>query len=407
MTIREYLKEKTALLARAGIDDAESEAFLCFEDSSGMPRAQIRLSLEKALADCFPADVISKIDDCFLRRAEHEPLAYIVRKAPFFDLEFAVGPGVLIPRFDTEILVETALGCLGFEQMLPGSPKLPIVCSTSAEKSCNTVTRPDISAFALSGAQQVYIEEPIPKRPLMILDLCTGSGCVGITIAHELQKKGIAFGLTMTDISEEAAAYAEENAKRILGGKEVSEFYPTAPDGVYMTSNKSLWQVVVTDLWPKAAAADSAETEAESVDEEKYDLIVSNPPYVTKEEMAELMPEVKEHEPALALTDGGDGLLIYRRIAEGLKDYLAPGGVIAVEHGCEQGEAVRNILSVALEKADAETPGEDRTKVGTGAITIKDYGDNDRVTCGGYLPAIGKNEEDEAASLADEVENER
>ena len=149
MTIQEYLKEKTALLARAGIDDAETEAFLCFEDSSGMPRAQIRLSLEKELSDCFSADVISKIDDCFSRRSSHEPLAYIVRKAPFFDLEFTVGPGVLIPRFDTEILVETALGCLGFEQTLPGSPKLPIVSSNQEEKSCNTVTRPDISAFTL------------------------------------------------------------------------------------------------------------------------------------------------------------------------------------------------------------------------------------------------------------------
>ena len=392
MTIQEYLKEKTALLARAGIDDAETEAFLCFEDSSGMPRAKIRLSLAKELSDCFSADVISKIDDCFSRRSSHEPLAYIVRKAPFFDLEFTVGPGVLIPRFDTEILVETALGCLGFEQMLPGSPKLPIVSSNQEEKSCNTVTRPDISAFTLSGVQQVYIEEPDPKRPLMILDLCTGSGCVGITIAHELQKRGIAFGLTMTDISEEAAAYAEENAKRILGGKKVSEFYPTAPDGVYITPNRSLWEVSITDLWPKMTVAGTSEnkTSGAAVDTameagiEKYDLIVSNPPYVTKEEMAELMPEVKEHEPALALTDGGDGLLMYHRIAEGLKDYLAPGGVIAVEHGCEQGEAVRKILSAALEKADAEAEAsvEDRTISGTKVITIKDYGNNDRVTCG-------------------------
>ena len=309
MTIQEYLKEKTALLARAGIDDAEAEALLCFETASGMNRATIRFSAEKALADCFPDDVVEKIDDVFSRRASHEPLAYIVRKAPFFDLEFAVGPGVLIPRFDTEILVETALGCLGFPQMLPGDPKLV----------------PDTTLV----------------RPVRILDLCTGSGCVGITIAHELQKKGVDFDLLMTDISPEAAAYAKENAKQILGDRD--------------NKSGSRWRVEITDLWPKDLSS-------------KFDLIVSNPPYVTKDEMEELAPEVRGHEPDLALTDGGDGLLMYRRIAEGLKEYLDPYGVIAVEHGCDQGEAVRKILNVALGNESA--------------LTIRDYGDKDRVTCG-------------------------
>ena len=341
MTIQEYLKEKTALLARAGIDDAEAEAFLCFETASGMNRAAIRFSAEKALADCFPEDVVERIDDVFSRRASHEPLAYIVRKAPFFDLEFAVGPGVLIPRFDTEILVETALGCLGFPQMLPGDPKLPIVMEIHTGKQCNTVTELEKSGFFVQGIVPMLVPDTTPVRPVRILDLCTGSGCVGITIAHELQKKGVDFDLLMTDISPEAAAYAKENAKQILGDSD--------------SKSGSRWRVEITDLWPKDLSS-------------KFDLIVSNPPYVTKDEMEELAPEVRDHEPDLALTDGGDGLLMYRRIAEGLKEYLDPYGVIAVEHGCDQGEAVRQILNVALGNESA--------------LTIRDYGDKDRVTCG-------------------------
>lgn len=367
VTIQDYLKEKTALLARAGIDDAETEAFLCFEDSSGMSRAQIRLSLAKDLSECLPEEVISRIDDCYTRRAAHEPLAYIVRKAPFFDLMFSVGPGVLIPRFDTEVLVETALGCLGFPQMIPGAPELPTVRKNKTERTCNTVTNTGITEFELEGEPPVFLEEPDLHSPVKILDLCTGSGCVGITIAHELQKKDIPFDLLMTDISPEAAAYAKENAERIL----VSKIGCT-------------WQVIVTDLWPKITPAGTSDDRSseEASCKEKFDLIVSNPPYVTKEEMAELMPEVKDHEPDLALTDGGDGLLMYRRIADGLKDFLAPGGVIAVEHGCSQGEAVREILSAALDNMDTEAAGEEDTKAGSRTITIKDYGNNDRVTCG-------------------------
>ena len=360
MTLGEYLNEKTTLLSRAGIPDAENEAWLCLMEGTGLSRSVLRFSLAKALAAgasspgaapdpaeggasvtagdsssedrivedgekiLLPESVFTRLEEIFSRRAGHEPLAYIVGSAPFYDLSFSVRPGVLIPRFDTEILVETALGALGFPQMLPDAPAVPQV--------------------RMRGA-----------RPVRILDLCTGSGCVGITIAHELQKKGVPFELTMTDISPEAAAVAEENGRRILG--------------------EGNWKVEVTDLWPDrgcpASAIDSEARASSSLPgvtrpNPMFDLIVSNPPYVTKSEMEELLPEVRDHEPAMALTDDGDGLLFYRRIVSGISEYLAPGGVLAVEHGAEQGPSVRDLMQQVL----------------SGILTIQDYGGHDRVTCG-------------------------
>ncbi|MBO4474638.1 MAG: peptide chain release factor N(5)-glutamine methyltransferase [Clostridiales bacterium] len=327
MTLSEYLEEKTTLLSRAGIPDAENEAWLCFMEGTGLSRSAIRFSLGNALSSVVSESSFGALEEIFARRAEHEPLSYIVGHAPFYDLTFSVGEGVLIPRFDTEILVETALGALGFPQMLPGAPQIPQVFSGAKEDSeadgrgSNSVTNTEISTFASPAA-----------RPVRVLDLCTGSGCVGITIAHELQKKGLAYDLVMTEISPRASAFAEENAKAILG--------------------EGTWKVELADLWPES--------------EDKYDLIVSNPPYVTKEEMTELLPEVSEYEPAMALTDEGDGLLFYRRIVEGLPRFLAPGGVLAVEHGCDQGEAVRDLMRPCL----------------SGILTVQDYGGRDRVTCG-------------------------
>ncbi|MBP5294479.1 MAG: peptide chain release factor N(5)-glutamine methyltransferase, partial [Lachnospiraceae bacterium] len=257
-----------------------------------------------------------------------EPLAYIVGHAQFYDLEFSVGEGVLIPRFDTEVLVETALKALG------------------------------VGVFPFPDT-----DGPVPQvntaAPFIIYDLCTGSGCVGITIAHELLKRSIPCRLLMTDISEEAASYAKKNAQEILG-------------------TKVFWEVQIADLWPEggsekggaAAATDANEGAHGAKSIPLADLIVANPPYITKDEMDELSVEVGKHEPHLALTDGGDGLTFYKRILEGLPQSLKDGGVFAVEHGYLQKENIRRLMPEYL----------------TDVISVKDYGDNDRVTCGRFEP---------------------
>lgn len=315
MTLQEYLKEKNTLLEQAGIEDAENEVWICLMSVTDLSRAQIRFSMSEEIEDVLAPATLWKLEDVFVRRADHEPLAYITGKTPFYDLEFSVGPGVLIPRFDTEILVETALKEIG-----------------------NIVTNIEMSGFS---------------DVVRIFDLCTGSGCVGITIAHELKQQCIPYELVMTEISPEAATYATANAQRILG------------DGD--------WRVELADLWPTDASMTAEVTQVDRNEMEptelpetsKADLIVSNPPYIPEEEMQELAPEVRNCEPSLALTDGGDGLALYRRIAQDIKKYLKPGGVLAVEHGYNQGEAVRGILGQTL----------------TDPRTIQDYGGHDRVTC--------------------------
>lgn len=344
MTLQEYLKYKTAFLERAEIDDAENEAWICLMTATDMSRSELRFSMGEELEDCLRPSTISKLETIFARRANHEPLAYIVGLAPFYNLEFSVGPGVLIPRFDTETLVETALAALGHEVMLAGAPDVPQV--RTAEEGLSGELTDGFSADSEddskgdsegidAGNIVTNIEITGISDAVRIFDLCTGSGCVGITIAHELQERGVPFELIMTDISPEASAFAKENAARILGDSD--------------------WKVMRADLWPDGDEAAW-----------KADLIVANPPYITKAEMDELSEEVRECEPELALTDGGDGLALYRRIAADLPKYLKTGGVLAVEHGCDQGVAVRELLGTVL----------------ASPMTIQDYGGNDRVTCG-------------------------
>ena len=311
MTVQEYLKEKTELFSRSGVPEAENEAWVVLETVSGLTRSSIRFSFAKELAEVVSGEVFSSLEKTYELRACGEPLAYIVGHAPFYDLEFSVGEGVLIPRFDTEVLVETALKALGVGDF-------PFPDTDGPVPQANTAA------------------------PFIIYDLCTGSGCVGITIAHELLKRNIPCRLLMTDISEEAASYAKKNAQEILG-------------------TRVSWEVKIADLWP----ADRAEKTGA-----RADLIVANPPYITKDEMDELSVEVGKHEPHLALTDGGDGLMFYKRIFAGLPQYLKDGGVFAVEHGYLQKENIRRLMPEYL----------------TDVISVKDYGDNDRVTCGRFEP---------------------
>ena len=301
MTLNEYLKEKTALFARCGIPEAEEEAWILFMTLTDMNKSQIRFSSEKDLFLLFSKEKTEEFDRAFLRRSEGEPIGYICGHAPFYDLEFSVGKGVLIPRFDTEILVESALIALGVE----GLP---------------------------APESDGEIPKVAHRGPVVILDLCTGSGCVGITIANELRKRNIPYELRMTEISDEAAAYARKNAEKILG--------------------KGSFEVEITDLWPK--------------EELKADILVSNPPYVEEKEMAELSREVRDHEPALALTDGGDGLAFYRRIIGDLGKYLKDGGVFLLEHGYRQKAPIREMMPEGAKDV----------------VCVKDYGGNDRVTAG-------------------------
>lgn len=215
------------------------------------------------------------------RRTKGEPLQYITGLAPFFGYDFLVDSRVLIPRFDTEVLVEAALS-----RLAPG---------------------------------------------MRVLDICTGSGCVPITLALEARRRGHSFlSIEGSDISEDALALARENAAR-------------------------------HDVKIRFFQSDLLETAGR-----EYGIITANPPYITQEEMGELDREVRDYEPHLALFGGEDGLAFYRRIALKAPAHLANAGWLLLEIGAAQAKSVREILeeaSFVVEEILKDLGGRDRVVV--------------------------------------------
>lgn len=239
------------------------------------------------------------------RRASGEPLAYILGYRHFYKECYKVCPGVLIPRADTEILVESALKFLGLNVMATG----------------DVLNVPE------------YRKEIVDIR---FADLCTGTGCIGISIANEIVRAGGNTKGYLIDISDTAIGVSTSNV----------ESQALKPEDI---------KVIKHDVLSSCPEL------------EKLDFIVSNPPYITNSEMEELESVVKDHEPDLALRAGDDGLDFYGPLVEYAKKLLKDGGALMVEHGCAQGEAVRRIFGQGGLK---------------NIITIRDYGGNDRVTLG-------------------------
>ena len=156
-----------------------------------------------------------------------------------------------------------------------------------------------------------------------VLDLCTGSGCIAIAV----RLLGNAKTVSASDISEEALAVAKKNAK--LHNAEIA-----------------FREGDLFEAWSSCSAMEKTTVETGN-STRKFDIIVSNPPYIPTAEIAGLMPEVREYEPLLALDGTEDGLLFYRRIAAECKEYLNPGGKVFLEIGCEQGRAVAELFRKA------------------------------------------------------------
>lgn len=239
------------------------------------------------------------------RRASGEPLAYILGYRHFYKECYKVCPGVLIPRADTEMLVESALQFLGLNAMATGDLlNIPFYA-----KDINEVR------FA---------------------DLCTGTGCIGISIANEIVRAGGSAKGYLIDISDTAIGISTSNV----------ESQALRPENI---------KIIKHDVLSSCPEL------------EKLDFIVSNPPYITNKEMDELDSVVKDHEPDLALRAGDTGLDFYGPLVEYAGKLLKDGGALMVEHGYEQGEAVRKIFAQGGLK---------------NCMIIKDYGGNDRVTIG-------------------------
>ncbi|MGN0106368.1 MAG: peptide chain release factor N(5)-glutamine methyltransferase [Hominilimicola sp.] len=251
MVISELVRET----AKSLTDNARFEAELMVMNVLGISRTQLVLDSKRNVT----AQQCEKVSEMVKRRQSGEPLQYILGECEFMSLDFYVESGVLIPRSDTETLAEAVL------------------------------------------------EKTDENKQVKILDICAGSGCIGISIAHFRPKAYI----DLVDISDKATEIAEKNIVR---------------NNVY--NRVKVQKMDILNEYPQ----------------EKYDLIVSNPPYIETEVIDTLQTEVREHEPRLALDGGTDGLIFYRRITEIAPEILKKGGIIAFEIGYNQGNAVRALM---------------------------------------------------------------
>ena len=299
MTWGELLSRGQEKLKDAGIIEYGLDAWYLFEAVFGMGRAQYFLHAADT-ADA-PEEKQKEFETALSRRAGREPLQYITGVQEFMGMEFQVDPHVLIPRQDTETLVEAVLS-----------------------------------------------ENKDPE--LSILDMCTGSGCIAISLARlgGYKKVGAA------DISREALKRAEKNAELLL-----------PPEGV-SSEPKQMLRFRESDMF---SAFDPVT--------EKFDVIVSNPPYIPSRVIEGLEPEVKNFEPRNALDGTEDGLFFYRCLAESCGRFLRENGKVYFEIGHDQGEAVSSLL---------KTHGFSDTRV------IKDLTGKDRVVCGRYQAAQRPNQ---------------
>ena len=258
MTNRQILVDGENILKNAGIEEYKSDAWLLFEYAFGMNRTSY---LVKADCEVVSDTAVTSFKDMVNERATRKPLQHITGVQEFYGLEFNVNENVLIPRQDTEILVEEAI------------------------KIINKLDCKDTGYH--------------------ILDMCTGSGCIAITLAKNCKNTVV----TGVDISDGALEVAVANKEK-----------NSATNVDFIQSN--LFENI----------------------NDKFDVIVSNPPYIESDVIDTLMQEVKDFEPRLALDGEADGLKFYREITKESLRHIKPSGYLLYEIGHNQGEAVSNIM---------------------------------------------------------------
>ena len=227
--------------------------------------------------------------ETFEKRRRRIPLAQILGRQSFYGLDFFVNEDVLIPRADTECLVDLVLE--DYADLAKQAGK------TYAEKR---------NSEHVPNKHEDTVENEANSSSLNILDLCTGSGCIGISVAKHLPYQE----LLLVDLSEKALAVAKKNAAKHLG------------------ENVTFLQ---SDLLT-------------GVQGKKFSLLLSNPPYIVSRVIPGLDREVSEYEPKMALDGGEDGLVFYRRIAKEAKAVLLPGARLYLEIGYDQGKSVKDIF---------------------------------------------------------------
>lgn len=289
MTYREILQEATNKLKESQIIEYENDAWLLFEFIFDMSRHQYFMKMNDTEAD---EEMIRQYMEAIELRANHMPVQYITETQSFMGLTFHVNENVLIPRFDTEVLVERALRLL--EDMWK-------------------------ERVAAKGEQsKAYVE------PLRVLDMCTGSGCIAISIA---KLSNVPVELTAVDVSPGALEVAKCNGEfnDLSNVKFIeSNLFEKINENICGKNSKECGTMGASPL---------------------YDIIISNPPYIPSKVVDGLMPEVRDHEPRLALDGTEDGLWFYRKITEESTRYITEQGYLLYEIGCEQGASVSQMMT--------------------------------------------------------------
>lgn len=280
MTYRECYEQGCRTLQAAGIEETALDARLLLEAVCGTDRNDLLVHGEQQVAP----EAEEKYLNWIRQRAEHIPLQQLTGEQGFMGLTFNVNEHVLIPRQDTEILVEEVL-----KELHDG---------------------------------------------MRVLDMCTGSGCILLSLLHysnDCEGLGV-------DLSAEALEVAGRNVLKVLTPEKAEHAH-----------------FLQSDLFEKV--------------EGKFEIIVSNPPYIASAEVEKLMPEVRDHEPRMALDGTEDGLYFYRRIIEEAGKHLVSSGMLFFEIGYDQGQAVSELM---------------RTEGYCDVQVVQDYAGLDRVVLGTY-----------------------
>ena len=258
------------ILRDAGVSEFENDALLSILRVFNIDRAYLYLHMNDEL--CGKDKEIREYLDIIEKRKQRIPLQHIFGVCDFYGYEFNVNENVLIPRMDTEILVSRAIEAAG-----------------------------DIKDKREAGLHK--------KEPIRILDMCTGSGCIAISLYKELESMGYKVEVDAVDVSKEAIEVATSNANK----------------------NNAKISFILSDLF-------------EYVNHDKYDIIVSNPPYIRTSDIEDLEIEVKKHDPLLALDGSEDGLMFYEKITDDAKEHMNDEGYLLYEIGYDQGEDVKKIM---------------------------------------------------------------
>lgn len=287
MTIRDLYRSMTDSFSNVSDSaDIDARALICH--ALGIDYTHFMLNMNETV----PSSALETLEAYKARREQGEPVAYITGERGFYECIFHVSPATLIPRADTEILVENAIEDI--KKAFPG------------------------------------------KKEISIMDLCCGTGCIGISVAKVLSRTFEKVSLTLSDLSKDALEVCFQNVKDLI--KEPN---------------------IETELCCGSLF--------ETVEGKKYDAILTNPPYIATNVIENLDTQVRQYEPHLALDGGEDGLDLVKEIAENAPRFLNKEGLLFMEIGYDQGLQTQEIF----------------TENGfSGARVIRDYGDCDRLVKG-------------------------